>query len=165
MKRPWSLQICEHALDEVFPETGVRQPPFLLDGQVREAFNEPGRENSSPGFGRDVASVVNLDAFQAAAGGVLLEHVTAEILRFELRDSPLNVGFKLIGQIDGGLDGDQAHTIVGTHKTHRFPRYAEAALHLRADGHPFHKRRKRLGQERVALVAAVEADGLTQQAG
>jgi hypothetical protein len=83
----------------------------------------------------------------------------------ERGDVPRGVPAHRIGVIDTGLARDQAHAALDTAQAHRFPRHAETSLDFGADRYPFDVTAKRLRQEEVALVPAIETHAFTQQAG
>ena len=159
--------VREHPLDEVVPQPGIREAAFLFHRQVGKPCDQPGGEKPSSRLGRNLVGLrlVDLDPLEAAARRVLLEHVAAQVLGLELGDPAFRVLVELVGQIGRGLDGQQPDAVFDAHQAHRFPRRAHAGLHLGADGHPFDQRAERVGEKRVALVAAVIAHGLAEQAG
>jgi hypothetical protein len=54
-------RVRKHARDEVLAQAGIREAAFFLDGQVREALHQDGREQPASGSRRGSMSVVDLD--------------------------------------------------------------------------------------------------------
>ena len=166
--------VGEDALDEVLAQPGIAEPAFLFDRQRRHA--RPQRRGIEPGAGalRHRARRMHLHPLHPAARRVSLQHVPGEVERGQRRDARASVGGHAIRPVGAAPRSDHPHrhrlpgrrrAIGIAHQVHGLARRSHPDLDLRAHRHPLHIPAERLGEEAVALVAAVEADLLAEQAG
>ena len=163
-ERALPARMGEHALDEARAQGGVAETPLLLDRQERQPLHERAREETRAAP-TGPAATMHPHALHAAAGRVLLENVADEIQARELRGARAGEARHRAGQVPAALRGHQPRGRGIALEADRLARHAEAELHLGADGHPLDEAPERLGEERVALVAAVVAHGLAEEAG
>ena len=156
--------VGEDPLHEVLAEAGVRQPPFLLDRQLRQAGGERRGEQPDAGPRRRAVPVVDLHALHAAARRVLLQHVAAQIGAREPGGAAFGEARHGLGQVPSGLRHHEPQAARRPLEAHRVARRAEPELHLGADRHPLDPLAERVDEEAVPLVPAVEPHGLAQQA-
>src|SRR5260221_6348701 len=101
----------------------------------------------------------------AAARRAGLQHVAVEAARGERVDAPRREPCHRIREIVADTVRDHHEPAVrAAGEVHRLARRAQAGFDLGADRHPFHARAEDVGEPRVALVAAVVADALAEQA-
>ena len=157
----------EDALDKVFPEDGIMEPPLLFHRQEGEVLHkDAGEHPHPPGHRRPLGGfVVDPDPLHAAAGGFALENKTAQVLLLQFLHPFPGPGDQAVREIDLGADGHQAGGFRVAHQTHGFPGHPQAAFHFGTDGHEFHILPQGVGDKPIPLVAAVKPDWLTQQAG
>src|SRR5262249_22755078 len=82
----------------------------------------------------------------------------------QLLDTASRVALHRTREVDAGLDSDHSETSRAVHQMHRLTRRAEAGFDLRAHRHPLDESSERICQKSVALVAAVIAHLLAEQA-
>jgi low affinity Fe/Cu permease len=165
----------EDPFDEILPQPRIGEAAFFLDGQRRHPGNQRGREQSPAGAFGHPATGIDLHTLHPTARRVLLENIAAQVLGAEGVGAPIGVACELLGDVGAALHQDQrdasridrlapaARRRVGRHEAHRFPRRAEAGLHLRAHRHPFDVRTEHLDEERITLVPCVVADRFPEQ--
>jgi len=158
------VRVGEHALDEARAECAVAETPLLLDGQEGQPLHERAREEAGAAPAGPAAAV-HAHALHAAAGRVLLEDVADEIQARELGGARPGEARHRAGQVPAAVRGHQARSRRIALEADRLARDAETELHLGADGHPLDEAAERLGEERVALVAAVVAHLVAEEAG
>ena len=158
-------RVGEYALDEARAQGGVVETPLVLDGEQRQPLHERAREEAGATAQGPAALAVHPDPLHAAAGRVLLEDVADEIQARELRGARPGEARHRAGQVPAAVRGHQSRSRRIALEADRLARDAEAELHLGADGHPLDEAPERLGEERVALVAAVVAHLVAEEAG
>jgi len=163
-ERGLPARVGEHARQEARAQGGVAETPLLLDGQERQARHERAREEAGAAPAGPAAAV-HAHALHAAAGRVRLEDVADEIQARELRGARPGEARHRAGQVPAAVRGHQARGRRIPLEADRFARDAEAELHLGADGHPLDEAPERVGEERVALVPAVVAHLMAEEAG
>jgi hypothetical protein len=157
--------VGEDALDEVLPQDGVLQPPFLLDREVRVGALERLGEQPAPLSPGHALLAAYLDAFHAAARRVLLQDVATELFPGQRARPPRRPGLHRPGPVATTLGPQHADVVAALREVDGLPWDAHAELDLRAHRHPFHVVREQVREEAVALVPTVPAHLLTEQAG
>lgn len=157
--------VGEQALDEVLAELRVFESPLLFDRQQREPFHQRRGEEAAPIALR--ASIVEVDrhSFHAAGRRAFLEDVAAKIEVDELRHFSPCEGAHRLRVITPALHTDEPGLVRLAAQLDRLARDPEPELDLGAHRHESNVGRERIGQERVALVAAVMTDTLPEQTG
>jgi len=128
--------IGKDALDEVFAQPWIIEPPFLFDGQQGKAGDHGVGEQPAARLRRHPAGAIDLDALEAAGGRVFLQHETEQLAVGQFLDPAARVATHARGVILSRLVGQQANPAIGLHQPHRFPRGVQSGFDLRAHGHP-----------------------------
>ena len=166
--------VAEDPLDEALAQERVVEPPLLLDRQERQPRREhPGEGPGPVAPGRPAPRPVDPDPLQAAGGRVLLDHEAGEVEGRELpppgpRPRPSIASVQSVwlrSATRRGRCGPGGAQPARHHQADRLARHRHADLHLRADRHPLHVRAEEVDAEGIALVAAVVADVLAEEAG
>ena len=158
-------RVGEYALDEARAQGGVVETPLVLDGEQRQPLHERAREEAGATAQGPAALAVHPDPLHAAAGRVLLEDVADEVQARELLGARPDEARHRAGEVSAALRGHEPRGRGIALEADWLTRNAETQLYLRADGHPLDEAPERLCEERVALVAAVVAHRLAEEAG
>ena len=156
--------VREHALDEVLAQHGIGETSFFFDRERGKLLLQDRGIGPDAGARRR-AAVVHLHALHAATRRVLLQDIPAQTSGLELRGASVRVGAHCVGVIDPGPRRDHPRIAADVHQAKRLARNPEPYLHFGAHAHPFDAGRQDFGEERIALVTAVEPDLVPQQAG
>ena len=138
--------------------------PFLLHRQQGEVPGEGPGEHADPFLFRHALGVVDLDPFQAAAGGIAFEDESAQVFLFELADALLGPAGHALGMIHLGARGHESRVFRIAHQPESFAGYGKTGLHLGAHRHELQVFPERAREVAVVFVAAVEAHRLAEKA-
>ena len=165
------MMIREHAFDEPPAAPGVREPPLVFDRQSREARAQRPREetrtlNVVGGLcGLSFTIVMNQHIIQPTARRTRFEHVAAQSFRRELLEAAIDEPLHRLGDVAPRVEGHEPYRVAGAaHQIDRLARGAEARFDLRTHRHPVDVAAEHVDEPRVALVAAVVAYALAEQA-
>jgi hypothetical protein len=156
---------CEDALDEILAERRVTEAAFLLDRQHGKACGQHPCVGAGAVAADHASRIVDAHAEEPARGRPAFEHVAVQVQRFELPCSRSRVTLHARGQVFAGRLDDQPRGRRVTDEPDRVARDAEPDLDLGAHRHPLDERAERVDQEAIALVAAVVANLLAEEAG
>ena len=156
--------VSVHALDEVPAQRRIVEAALGLDGQERNGVRQ--RLGEQPASRVPVAAGlgVNGDPLRSATRRPLLEDESAHLQLLDLDRPPAPVAPHGPGPVPAGTLSDHAGRPGLSHQVHGFPRRPHSHLHLRTDGDDLEQPRQCIGDGRVALVAAVPADRVAQEA-
>lgn len=143
----------------------IGQALLLLDRQVRHPAGElGGEEPTADRRRRSVGRRMHGDIEPAAARRPRLQDVAIEPEALEVADTRGRVALHRLRQVFSRSLDDEARMIRVTGQADRVARDTETELDFRADRHPLDGWAEDVGQQRVALVAAVPSDVLAEQA-
>ena len=144
---------------------GSDSRPSSSTGRLGNRSSSAAANRPRPVRSRHAARAVHLDPLHPAARRILLQHVAAQVLVGELLDAAARPA-----RHRRRCDRSRVRVVimrtasVVAHEPQRLARRAHADLDLRAHPDPLHERSERIGEEAIALVAAVEAHLVAEQA-
>lgn len=150
--------------DEIFPDPGIVQPLLFYHRQVGEGFHQPPGEYPAPVPKGGALELDDGYPFHAAGGRTALHDVSAQFCLLQGLHALPGEPVHHVGVIDAGLR-QHPDVAVDPGQLHGLPRSTHARFHFRADGDPLHVTADHVHQVIVALVPAVVADPLAEQAG
>lgn len=156
----------EDALQPVVAHDGVGELPLLHDRQLGPRRSQRLREHPPPAARRPAAArAPHRHALEAAARRARLQHVSAQPEARERAHAPLREGAHARRPVDAARHGDEPGCAAALRdQPDRLARHPHPELELWADRHPLDEATQALDQKGVALVAAVPAHRVAQQA-
>ena len=155
----------EDALDEVFPQSVVVQAALFLNGEQGEGVHEGPCEKAGAARDRRALFAVDFHPGHAARRGFCLENEAAEIFASEFAHPAQGPGAHALREVHARFYRHQARGLGIADEAHGLAGNAQAAFHFRAHGHELEELPERFHDVRVALVPAVVAHVLPEQAG
>ncbi len=155
--------VGEHALDEVLPQPRVVEPALLLHRQVGPGGHQRGGVQPPPLAAGRPGMAVHPHPLHPAARRAALEDVAGDLLQLRGHAAPV------VAEGGGGIHlrrvpAHRARRGGVPLQAQRGARHAQAHRNLGADRDELEPVAQRVGHEGVALVVAVPAHRLPQQA-